>query len=108
MAKLLSSLNLTLFDNVTGRIRGIDSGLSRLSNRMERFAARQRAMGSSILPAASLKNLAIGYLGFQSLSASLDATVGGAMKFQSVMTEIAKKTTLSPAGLEKMRESIIR
>ncbi|MCF3934996.1 phage tail tape measure protein [Acuticoccus sp. M5D2P5] len=103
MANLISRLTLQLNDRIT-------RPMQKLAGRLDGFNQRIKSMAASspILPAASLRNMAAGFVGYQALTRGIGGTVGAAMKFQSVMTEIAKKTTLSPAGLEKMRESIIR
>lgn len=104
MAVLRSSLVAQLHDRVSGPARGIFGTLNRLRRSGDRFAAVQRRAGAPLLTSTrNLIAMATGYLG---LRAGMDSTAGAAMRFQTAMADVEKKTTLTRAELERTKKTI--
>lgn len=105
MAVLKSSLVAQMHDRVSAPARGIMGTLGRLRRAGNGFARSQASMSAPLLTTA--RNLAAMGAAYFGIRQGLSSTLGGAMKLETAMADVAKKTTLTTHQLEETRKRII-
>lgn len=106
MAKLTSSLVISLNDRVSGPARGIMSTLGRLKHSADGFNRNQMTMASGIM--SNLKALAAAAAAYISLTEGISSTIGAAIKFEDSMSDIRKVVDFkSPQQFKQMGDDIL-
>lgn len=98
MTTLHSQLRLTLFDQVSGRMRGIHREVAA-------FQGRVRAMAVPFSGfTARIAAVGAGYIG---VTAGMRGTVGAALKFENAFADVVKVLDASPGQLQEVRHQIV-
>jgi TP901 family phage tail tape measure protein len=107
MAKLTSSLVISLNDRVSGPARGIMGTLGRLKHSADGFNRNQTAMTSGLM--SNLKGLLAAAAAYVSLTEGISSTIGAAIKFEDSMSDIRKVVDFkSPQQFKQMGDDILK
>jgi len=106
MGVLKSSLTATLHDRVAGPARGIVGWLGRLKRAGDGYSRQNRQMAAPLTNTTrNLVAMGAAYLGVRE---GLDGTLGRAMRFETAMADVAKKTTLTERQLGETQKKILQ
>lgn len=106
MSVLKSSLVATFHDRISGPARGAAGALGRLHRAGNRLGGVHQRLQAPVLGTTrNLVGLAAAYLGVRE---GIGGTLGGAMRFETAMADVAKKTTLTNLQLEQTEKTIGR
>lgn len=106
MAKLTSSLVISLTDRVSGPARGIMSALGRMKHSADGFNRNQMAMASGLM--SNLKGLLAAAAAYASLTEGISGTIGAAIKFEDSMSDIRKVVDFkTPQQFKQMGDDVL-
>ncbi|EEE43196.1 phage tail tape measure protein [Roseibium alexandrii] len=101
-----SSLIATLHDRISGPAKNARGELGRLNRAGRGFGATQARISAPVLGATrNLVAMGAAYIGVRE---GYDQSIGGALRLETVMADVAKKTTLTAHELAGVEKQIIR
>lgn len=104
MASLRSELVLSMRDGVSAKARGIGRALGTLRRQSSGFTRSQVATGAVV--GSQIRNLALLGAGYIGVGVGIGGSIRNAMKFETAMADVAKKSTLSARELGVMERRI--